>query len=134
MKQLVFFSLPALILGLAGCSMVSKLPVVGDGDDGGARDVKAPADAAPYTSDRPLGAGDVLDIAVFKGIRTEHFLVTHAVDQCRPHITLGINRRNHPLGTKTGFKTHLEISELVIGRQSRMSFRSTLGLDHLNRR
>ena len=70
MKQLVFFSLPALILGLAGCSMVSKLPVVGDGDDGGARDVKAPADAAPYTSDRPLGAGDVLDIAVFKGIRS----------------------------------------------------------------
>ena len=70
MKQLVYFLLSALILGFVGCSMVSKLPVVGDGDDGGARDVEAPADAPPYNSDRPLGAGDLLDIAVYRGIRS----------------------------------------------------------------
>ena len=50
--------------------MVSKLPVIGEGDDGGARNVKVPVDAAPYSSDRPLAVRDVLDVAVFKGMRS----------------------------------------------------------------
>ena len=68
MKQLVLSLLvPAFAIGFAGCSAVTK---IAEGDDGGARNVDPPADAAPYNSDRQLAEGDVLDVAVYRGVRS----------------------------------------------------------------